>query len=87
MDGAKQATDTSDSERRCRKVFCGSRNQFVSSGESRKNKNLADSNSEAGKETQPPEGPGFLSNDKGFDGLDESDIAVCLSIQLRVSRS
>ena len=71
MDGAKQATDTSDLERECRKVFCGSRNLFVSSGGSRKNKNLADSNSEAGKETQPPEGLGFLSNDN----------------QLRVSRS
>jgi hypothetical protein len=71
MDGAKQATDTSDLERGCRKVFCGSRNTFVSSCGSRKNKNLADSNSEAGKETQPPEGLGFLSNDN----------------QLRVSRS
>jgi len=71
MDGTKQATETSDIERCGRKVFCGSRNSFISANGSRKNKNLADSNSKAGLETQPPEGPGFLSNDN----------------QLRVSRS
>jgi hypothetical protein len=87
MDGAKHATDTPDLERGCRKVFCGSRNAFVSSYGSRKNKNLADSNSEAGKETQPPEGLGFLSNDKRPDGLYRLVMAVCLSNQLRVSRS
>jgi len=48
MDGAKQVTDTPDLERGGRKVFCGSRNLFVSSGGSRKNKNLVDSNSKAG---------------------------------------
>ena len=68
MDGAKQATDTSDFERGCRKVFRGSRNPFVSAGGSPENKNLADSSSKAGLETQPPKGLGFLSNDKQFDG-------------------
>ena len=48
MDGAKHATETPDLERGCRKVFRGSRNLFVSSGGSRENKNLVDSNSEAG---------------------------------------
>ena len=71
MDGTKQATDTSDLERGRRKVFRGSRNSFERTGGSRENKNLANSNSEAGLETQPPEGLGFLSNDN----------------QLRVSRS
>ncbi len=48
MDGAKQATDTSDLERGGRKVFRGSRNPFERPGGSRENKNLANSNSEAG---------------------------------------
>ena len=48
MDGAKYVTETPDLERGCRKVFCGSRNTFVSSCGSRENKNLADSNSKAG---------------------------------------
>ena len=63
MDGAKQSTDTPDFERGCRKVSCGSRNSFVSADGSHGNKNLADSNSKAGLETQPPKGLGFLSND------------------------
>ncbi len=71
MDGTKQATDTPDLERGRRKVFRGSRNPFERPGGSRENKNLANSNSKAGLETQPPEGLGFLSNDN----------------QLRVSRS
>ena len=48
MDGTKQSTDTPDLERGRRKVFCGNGNPFESSGGSRKNKNLADSNSKAG---------------------------------------
>jgi hypothetical protein len=48
MDGAKQITETPDLERGRRKVFYGSRNSSVRAGGSRKNKNLADSNSEAG---------------------------------------
>ena len=47
MDGTKQVTETLDSERKCREVFCKGRSLTMRLGGPCRNKNLADSSNEA----------------------------------------
>lgn len=47
MDGAKQATETLDFERKCREVFCRGRSMALRLCGPCRNKNLAESSNEA----------------------------------------